>query len=86
MPSPKGGAAIVFGKIQILGGQGESLDECRQELFKILKTAGYPEQEKDDDYDDYDDDDEFDERAARAEEDAALKESVPWKNIIKKEE
>ena len=89
MPSPKGGAAIVFGKIQVYGGQGESLDECRQELFKILKKAGYPEQDAPEEEDDFpfddEEEDEIDEVAARQQEDEEQKEQ-PWKKIVGKEE
>ena len=55
VPSPKGGAAIIYGKVQIVGGPGESLSVCREELMRVLKKVGYPEQEvyeRDDDDDD----------------------------------
>ena len=91
MPSPKGGAAIIYGKVQIFGGQNETLGECYQQLMKILKSAGYPESEPaevEEDDDGYEIEEELEEKHVREEEDAKIKhqqqqEANPWSKLVR---
>jgi len=91
MARPSAGAGIIYGKIHVYG--GESTDECRQELFKILKTVGYPEQEREDDdedfaeFDDEDSDDVAEESGRKAEDDelAKVEGERPWQKLVRKQ-
>lgn len=92
MPSPKNGAAIIYGKIQIIGAQGDTIPDCRKELLHVLKQAGYPEEEKDEEYDfeeedtDTSEDDVNEGERRREEEVSRVQNKIPWNSIIKNDE